>query len=150
MSRIQNYILFLWIVSLLFFIAFNWQVFWSDSTVNYMFMQFQLQPFLWLVLAGIGVPVALRVFSTLEARNKETRTEKEFDLLRARAFDGLSGEFQKLSSQLEKTLEDQIQAKLAQVSENKALPAKNDAETDAETEDEDEDKGGDKGDKKEA
>ena len=74
---------------------------------------------LWLILGGIGAAGVLRALSGLEARTRRKRADKEIHAIKAKAFDGLSGEFDKLVSKLQTQLGDRIQSLLGEHSGEK-------------------------------
>ncbi len=114
MNRIQNAVLVVWVVLLLMFAAFNWQMVWRPVEIVFLFQEFNLPVILWLILGGIGASGVLRALSELEVRTRRRRADKEIHAIKAKAFDGLSGEFDKLVSQLQTQLGDRIQTMLGE------------------------------------
>jgi uncharacterized integral membrane protein len=114
MNRIQNAVLVVWVVLLLLFAAFNWQMVWRPVEIVFLFQEFNMPVILWLILGGIGASGLLRAMSELEVRTRRRRADKEIHAIKAKAFDGLSGEFDKLVSQLQSQLGDRIQTMLGE------------------------------------
>ena len=114
MSRFQNAVFVVWVVLLLLFGAFNWQMVLRPVEIVFLFQGFNLPVLLWLILGGIGATAVLRAFSEIEVRTRRKRADKEIHAIKAKAFDGLSGEFDKLVSQLQSQLGDSIQSMLGE------------------------------------
>ena len=112
MNRIMNAVLVVWVVVLLLFVAFNWQLVWRPVDVVFLFQEFSMPILMWLVLGGTGTAVALRLLADLEMRAKRRRADKEIQATKAKAFDNLTAEFDKMMGQLQTQLSDRIQALL--------------------------------------
>ena len=112
MNRIMNAVLVVWVVVLLLFVAFNWQLVWRPVDVVFLFQEFSMPILLWLVLGGTGTAIALRLLADLEMRAKRRRADKEIQATKAQAFDNLTSEFDKMMSQLQTQLGDRIQSLL--------------------------------------
>ena len=106
MNRLQNAVLVIWVVVLLLFVAFNWQMAWRPVEIVFLFQQIYIPVILWLVLGGIAAAGVLRGLSELEVRARRKRSDKEIHAIKAKAFDGLTREVDKLVSQLQSQLGD--------------------------------------------
>lgn len=105
MRRLQNLVLVLWAVALLLFVAFNWELSLRLVEVRYLFVQVEVHLLLWLLLGAFAVPLLLRILGATETTTTRRRSEKELHVVKARAYDGLSGEFSRLGEQLQERLE---------------------------------------------
>lgn len=112
MNRLQNAVFVVWVVVLLLFVAFNWQMVWRPVTVVFLFQEFSMPIILWLVLGGVAAAGVLRAMAELEARTRRKRADKEIHAVKAKAFDGMTGEFDKLVANLQTQLGDRIQTML--------------------------------------
>ena len=112
MNRLQNIVLAIWAVLLLLFVAFNWQMAWRPVEVVFLFTQFNIPVLLWLVLGGVAVAAVLRVLAELDFRTRRRRTDKELHDIKAKAFDGLTGEFDKMVAKLQDQLGERIETLL--------------------------------------
>ncbi|MCZ6843087.1 MAG: hypothetical protein O7G32_09685 [SAR324 cluster bacterium] len=127
MNRFQTLLLAIWAVLLTLFVAFNWQLMGTEVMVAYLFMEFNIRLYMWLVVVAFGVPVLLRLLSGLDTRTRKKRSDRELHLIKSKAFDGLTGEFDKMLRQLQDQLDGRIRSMLA---EHGAISGKS---TDAET-----------------
>jgi hypothetical protein len=114
MNRLQNLVLVIWAVVLLLFVAFNWQMIWKPVDVVFLFMDFNLSLLLWLVLAGFGVALLLRVLASGAVRTGRRRAEKEIHMIKAKAFDGVTDEFERMVNDVKKHLDERIRSLTAQ------------------------------------
>lgn len=114
MNRLQNVVLAIWVVLLLLFVAFNWQMAWRPVEVVFLFTSFNVPVILWLVLGGVAAAALLRILAELDVRTRRRRTDKEIHAIKAKAFDGLTGEFDKMVSKLQDQLGERIQSMLGE------------------------------------
>lgn len=114
MNRLQNVVLAVWAVAVLLFVAFNWQLMSTQVDVSYLFMDFRVKVYLWMVLVALGVPAALRILAEVDARTKRRRADRELHLIKSKAFDGLTGEFDKMVRQLQEQLGERIHGMLSE------------------------------------
>lgn len=112
MNRIQNALLVVWVVVLLLFVAFNWQMVWRPQDVVFLFQEFTMPIMMWLVLGGIAAAGTLRVLSEMEVRTRRRRADKEIHAIKSKAFDSLTGEFEKMMSQMQNQLGERIETML--------------------------------------
>ena len=124
MNRFQNAVLVVWVVVLLLFVAFNWQMVWRPVEIVFLFQQIYIPVILWLVLGGIAAAGVLRGLSELEVRSRRKRSDKEIHAIKAKAFDGLTREVDKLVTQLQSQLGDRAVENEAPA--EKPPPAKDD------------------------
>ena len=114
MNRLQNVVLAVWAVLVLLFVAFNWKLIGEQVDVSYLFMDFRVKFYLWMVLVALGVPAALRILAEVDARTKRRRADRELHLIKSKAFDGLTGEFDKMVRQLQEQLGERIHGMLSE------------------------------------
>ena len=113
MSRLQNLIMVLWGLALVLFIAFNWSLVNRVVDVSYLFMDFQVKILLWLSLLGFAVPLSFRILTSLFTRNVQRKSEKEITSIKSKAYDGLTGEFDRLGEKLESRINDRLASMMA-------------------------------------
>ena len=130
MNRLQNIILIVWALLLALFVAFNWQLVNRIVDIEFLWMSFQIQLLLWLILLGFALPLALRLINGMNTHTTQRKKEKEISSIKSKAFDGLSGEFEKLGERLQDKLIGRIHNLY---DEFKAKPEES-AETEEETE----------------
>jgi uncharacterized integral membrane protein len=114
MNRLQNVVFAVLVVLLLLFAAFNWQLVWRPVEVVFLFQDFSVRIILWLILGGIVGGGVLRALAEVDFRTRRRRADKEIHLIKSRAFDGLTGEFDKMVHQLQDQLGERIQSMLSE------------------------------------
>lgn len=114
MNRLQNVVFAVWVVLLLLFAAFNWQLVWRPVEVVFLFQEFSARIILWLILAGLLAGGVLRALAEVDFRTRRRRADKEIHMIKSRAFDGLTGEFDKMVQQLQEQLGERIQSMLSE------------------------------------
>lgn len=110
MNRLQNLVLVIWGIILLLLVAFNWQMIWKPVDLVYLFMDFKLRLILWLVVAGFGVPLALRLIAAMTIGSSRRRADKEISVIKAKAFDGVTGEFERLVNEVKAHVDERIRS----------------------------------------
>ncbi len=122
MSRLQNLILVLWGVVLLLFAAFNWQLIWEPEQIVFLFMDFEFSLLLWLVVSAFAVALVLRLLAGVGNRTNLRKADKEINSIKARAFDGVSGEFDKLVREMKDHVDERIERITSLLSSAPATP----------------------------
>ena len=114
MNRVENLLLVVWTVVLLLLVAFNWRLFLEPVGFSYLFFDLQLRLYLWLILGAFAMPLTLRLMAGLSSRTSQRRSEREINLIKAKAFDGLAGDFETMVKQLQENLENRIREVLTE------------------------------------
>ena len=114
MNRVENLLLVAWTVVLLLLVAFNWRLVLEPIGFSYLFFDLQLRLYLWLILGAFAMPLTLRLLAGLGSRTSQRRSEREINLIKAKAFDGLAGDFETMVKQLQENLENRIREVLTE------------------------------------
>jgi len=108
LRRLQNLLLLAWALVLLLFLAFNWSLVWREIPIRYLFMDVPLQPFLWLLVGGLGVAGALRVLAAMEERALRRHAEREVNRIKAEALDAHTREVEQIAERVHQRLEQKL------------------------------------------
>ena len=128
MNRVGNLLLVVWTVVLLLLVAFNWQDVWTPQTISYMFVDFQFHLLAWLIVGAFAMPLALWLMAGLSSRTSQRRSDREINLIKAKAFDGLAGDFENMVKQLQENLENRIREVLTEQAAKNREPIVTDPE----------------------
>ena len=138
MNRVGNLLLVVWTVVLLLVVAFNWRLVLQPTGFSYLFFDLELRLYLWLIVGAFAMPLALWLLAGLSSRTSQRRSEKEINLIKAKAFDGLAGDFENMVKQLQENLENRIREVLTEQAAKNREPIVADAEPVADPEPEEE------------
>ena len=105
MKRLQNFLLIVWVVSILLFAAFNWNILWSDESFTFLFMDFEGPWLFWFLLAALGMPLLTRLLASAGARRTEREASDAVAEIKIKAFDRRDDDLAALAQQVQDKLE---------------------------------------------
>ena len=114
MKRIQNIIMGLWIIIILLFALFNWDLLWREEPITLLFVEFMMPWAFWAAILALALPLLFRWIGAAETRVHDRRAEKEIAELKAKAFDQRGEELENLVQRIQSGIESTVRGLLAE------------------------------------
>ena len=114
MKRVQNIIMGLWIIIILLFVLFNWDLLWREEPVTFLFVEFLMPWAFWAAILALALPLLFRWMGAVDIRVHDRRTEKKIAELKAKAFDQRGAELENLVQRIQSGIESTVRGLLAE------------------------------------